>query len=148
MTAVETLRRKLLLALFLLAVGGMFIHFFVHKPLLDLTGDGVKELVFTNLAASLFGLVDVVAVTFLFYRKETAAWGYLLNGLLVIYGTVIMGHYGIAKVYSPATPWYRYLLIPTSPDIVIAWADFFMGYVLFRLWHIEPPAAEPARSSA
>jgi hypothetical protein len=141
----RNLRYALLLALFFLALGGMFIHYFVHPPLIDLDGDGTREIIFTNMAATLFGLLDVILVTFLFSRKSSASWGYMLNGLIVIYGTVIMVHSGIAKIYAPGVPLYRYLLVPTFPDIVIAWADFFMGYLMFKLWFLEAPVtAEPA----
>jgi hypothetical protein len=142
----KTLRSSLLLALFLLALGGMIIHYLVHTPLVDLDGDGSGEVIFTNLAAVLFSLLDVFLVTFLFSRKSTASWAYMLNGLIVIYGTVFMAHSGIAKVHAPGVPFYRYLLIPTSPDIFIAWADFFMGYLMFKLWFLEAPVkTEPAR---
>jgi hypothetical protein len=74
----------------------------------------------------------------MFSKKETASWGYLLNGLIVIYGTVFMTHFGWAKMHSPGTPLYGYLFTSTSPEVIIAWADFFLGAVLYRLWFLNP----------
>jgi len=50
-----------------------------------------------------------------------------------------MGHCGTEKMYEPGLPLHRYLLIPTSPDIVNAWTDFFLGSVLHRSWFIDGP---------
>jgi hypothetical protein len=140
MVDVVKLRRTFLLAMFCLAFGALFIHFNVHPPFMDLEGNGAKSPVFTNVVATVFGILDTFLVTLLFSRKKTASWAYMLNGMFVIYGTVMMGHCGIAKMYEPGLPLYKYLLIPTSPDIVIAWADFFLGSVLYRLWFIEGPS--------
>jgi len=79
-------------------------------------------------------------VTYLFSRKETAAWGYLLNGLIVIYGTVFMTHFGWSSVNASDGSLPDYLLHPNTPEICIAWADFCLGAVLYRLWFIEPQA--------
>ncbi len=134
-------RRILLLGMFLLAVGGLVQHLRIHPPLLaaDNTDPGTG---FTNLIAALFGVIDVALVTCLFARKRTAVYGYLINGLLVIYGTVFMAHCGIAKVFSPDTNPIVYILSPTFPSIVMVWADFFMGAVLYKLWFLEAPKPE------
>ena len=138
MIDVSRIRHMLLAAMALLALGALVIHFSIHVPL-----DGDGNLNFTNTMASLFPLLDLFLVTWLFSRKSTAAWGYLLNGLIVIYGTVFMTHCGWAKVYSPETSLWRYIVTPTSPDILIAWADFFMGAVLYKLWFL-PTAPKPS----
>jgi hypothetical protein len=144
MVDISKVRHMLLAAMFLLALGALVLHFSTYSPFNE---NG--ELNFTNAMASLFPLVDVILVTWLFSRKKTAAWGYLLNGLLVIYGTVFMTHCGWAKVYSPEAPLWRYIVTPTSPNIIIAWADFFMGAVLYKLWFLPTPsAAKPAEQSA
>ncbi len=143
MIDVSRIRHMLLAAMFLLALGALVIHYGIHSPI---NGDG--KLNFTNAMASLFPLIDLILVTWLFSRKSTAAWGYLINGLIVIYGTVFMTHCGWAKVYSPETPLWRYILTPTSPDIVIAWADFFMGAVLYKLWFLPAtPKSAPVESA-
>ncbi len=146
MVPVSNIRRVLLVAMFLFALGARAVHFKVHSPF---GYPGSEGLSFTNSTASIFAFLDVVLVTFLFSRKKTAAWGYLFNGLIVIYGIVLMVHCGLAKAYTPETPLYQYLFIPTSPYIIIACTDFLLGYVLYNIWFLEPakkpePVAEAA----
>ena len=139
---VANIRRVLIVAMFLFALGSLAVHFKIHSPFDNPGGDGFS---FTNSTASVFAFLDVVLVTFFFSRKKTAAWGYLFNGLIVIYGIVLMIHCGWAKVYSPETPLYEYFVTPTSPYIIIACTDFLLGYVLYNLWFMDPPKkTEPA----
>jgi len=132
---VTNIRRVLLVAMFLFAAGSLALHFNIHSPF---DNPGNEGLSFTNSTASVFAFLDVVLVTFLFSRKKTAAWGYLFNGLIVIYGIVFMVHCGWAKIYTPETPIYQYLFTPTSPYIIIACTDFLLGYVLYNLWFMDP----------
>jgi len=137
---VANIRRVLLIAMFLFATGSLALHFRIHSPF---DNPGSEGLSFTNSTASVFAFLDVVLVTFLFSRKKTAAWGYLLNGLIVIYGVVLMVHCGWAKAYSPETPFYQYVFTTTSPYVLIACTDFLLGYVLYNLWFMDP-AKKPA----
>ncbi|UCG38580.1 MAG: hypothetical protein JSV00_10500 [bacterium] len=141
------IRRLLRLAMFLMAVGGAVLHQRYHPSLGAFEGQGGAA--FANSVAMVLSLADVVHVTWLFSRKSTASWGYLVNGLIVIFGTVIMVHFGLTRTYVPGSPLYRHLLIPTTPYILLAWADFSLGAVLYRLWFAESeprkktPAAAP-----
>ena len=87
----------------------------------------------TKFFATLFPLLDVVLVTLLFLSRKTATYGYLLNGLIVIYGTILMAHYSIAEMIAKSIPLYSMTLKSTLPDIGIAWADFFLGKTLYDL---------------
>jgi len=136
MVNVSNVRRTLLAGLFLLAVGALALHLNVHSPLHPPPGR-----TFNNTTASLFVLFDAVVVTWLFSKKKTAVWGYLLNGLLVIYGTVMMTHFGWSH-NGPGSSLLSYVYHSTTPEIIIAWADFCLGAVLYRLWFIEPPGKE------
>jgi len=135
MIDVAKVRRNLLLGLFLLAAASLVTHFSWHSPVHPPDG-----LALPNRMASLLALLDVVGVTYLFSGKKRAAWGYLLNGLLVIYGTVFMAHFGLSAVSHRGGSPLEYLMIPTMPEILIAWADFYAGSVLYRLWFVEPKA--------
>jgi len=128
-------KRTLLTALVLLAVSGFLLHYRIHNFIVPdklnpgrLTFDGTKFL------ANLFPLIDVFIVTILFLSRKTAAYGYLLNGLLVIYGTVFMGHFSIAEMIAKSIPPGGMLLKSTLPDIAILWADFFVGKALYDLY--------------
>lgn len=85
----------------------------------------------TRFLAFIFPLLDVVVVTILFLSRKTAAYGYLLNGLIVIYGTIFMTHFSLAEMVSKAIPLSQMPLKSTLPDIGIAWADFFVGKALY-----------------
>jgi len=137
MIAIPKIRRTLLMGVFLLAAGSLAIHLTLHSPFHPPVGQR-----FTNSLASFFALLDAVLVTFLFSRKKTAAWGYLLNGLLVIYGTVLMTHFG--QSHSTLFKGFPLSLLyhATTPEIIIAWADFCAGAVLYRLWFMEPAVKE------
>ncbi len=89
--------------------------------------DGTKFLSF------IFPLADVVIVTLLFMNRSTAVYAYLLNGLIVIYGTVFMAYSSIAEIAAKSIPMNEWLLKSTLPDITIAWADFFTGRALYEL---------------
>jgi hypothetical protein len=127
-------KRALLLALFLVALGGFFLHFRIHPFMVQ---DKVNPVLFhfsgTNFLAFLFPLTDVVIVTILFAFRRTAVYGFLLNGLIVIYGTVFMTHFSIAQLIGQHLPLQAGLLKSLLPDVAILWADFFLGKALYDL---------------
>jgi len=92
------------------------------------TFDGTKFLSF------LFPLIDTVLVTALFTSKRTCVYAYILNGMIVIYGTVFMAHYSIAEFAAKSVPSGQWFLRSTLPDIGIAWADFFVGKSLYDIY--------------
>jgi hypothetical protein len=58
----------------------------------------------------------------------------MLNGLIVIFGVVLMGHFSIA-VLAPKSPSPAdWLLKSTFPDIAIALGDFLIGKALYESW--------------
>jgi hypothetical protein len=127
-------KRTLLLTLFLLALAGLLLHYRIHNFMVHdrihpqfVNFDGTKFLSFV------FPLADVFLVTLLFTRRSTAPYAYLLNGLIVIYGTVFMAHFSIAEIAARSVPMSEWLLKSTLPDITIAWADFFAGKALYDL---------------
>ena len=127
-------KKILLSALFILAVSGLLLHYRIHSFMVqdrlhpgNVVFDGTKFLSF------IFPAVDVLIVTLLFTSRRTAVYGYLLNGLLVIYGTVFMAHFSIAEIYAKSIPPDAWLLKSTLPDIGVAWADFFVGKALYDI---------------
>jgi hypothetical protein len=125
-------RRILLTTLFFLAVGGFLLHYRIHTLMVpDKMQPGTLIFSGTNFLANLFPLIDVVLVTILFMRQKTAVYGFLLNGLIVIYGTIFMTHFSIADNLARAVPIQDWPLKSTLPDIAIAWADFLTGKLLY-----------------
>ena len=127
-------KKVLLAALFLLAVSGLMLHFRIHNFMVeDKAAPGMYLFNKTNFLAFILPLLDVFLVTLLFTSKKTAVYGFLLNGLIVILGTVLMGHYSIAEIIAKSLPPDQCILRSTLPDIGIAWGDFFVGKSLYDL---------------
>ncbi|MFA6054143.1 MAG: hypothetical protein WC769_02085 [Thermodesulfovibrionales bacterium] len=128
-------KNTLLIALFLLAVSGLMLHYRIHNFMVaDALHPG--NLIFdgTRFPATLFPVIDVVLVTALFMSRKTAVYGYLLNGLIVIYGTIFMAHFSISEMIAKSVPLSSMLLKSTLPDIGIAWGDFFVGKALYDMY--------------
>jgi hypothetical protein len=128
-------KRILLTTLLILAISGFLLHYRIH-PFLMPDKLNPKMLVFngTNFLAFVFPLADIFVVTGLFLSKRTAVYGFLLNGLIVIYGTVFMTHFSIAQFMAQNVPPSKWIITSTLPDIGIAWADFFVGKALFDFY--------------
>jgi hypothetical protein len=128
-------RRNLLITLVLLAVAGFMLHFRIHNFMVaDKLHPGSFIFSRTLFLASIFPLVDVVLVTVLFMSRKTAVFGFLLNGLIVIYGTIFMAHFSIAaSIAAHASP-ADWIIKSLLPDIGVAWADFFAGKALYELY--------------
>lgn len=127
-------KRILLIALFLIAVSGLLLHYRIHNFMVpDKLNPGVFIFDSTRFLSFIFPLIDVILVTLLFTSRKTAVYGYLLNGLIVIYGTVFMSHFSIAELITKSIPLKDWLLKSTIPDIGIAWVDFFIGKALYDL---------------
>lgn len=117
-------RRALIPALFLLALSGPVFHSRIHNFMVkDPLDPGIAHCNRTLFLASLFPLIDLVLVTALFMRNWTSAYDYLLNGIIVIYGTVIMARFSIAGLTVKSAPLGDRFLKSTLPDSGIAWSD-------------------------
>jgi hypothetical protein len=128
-------KSTLLIALFLLAVSGLMLHYRIHNFMIaDKSHPGALMFDSTRFLANLFPLIDIIVVTSLFMSRKTAVYGYLLNGLLVIYGTIFMAHFSIVEIISESIPLNAMFVNSTLPDIGIAWADFFVGKALYDLY--------------
>ena len=128
-------KNTLLTVLILLAVSGLLLHYRIHNfMVVDKLHPGGFVFDGTKFFAALFPLIDVTLVTALFMSRKTAVYGYLLNGLLVIYGTIFMAHFSLAEFAVKSIPLQDMFLKSTLPDIGIAWADFFVGKALFDFY--------------
>ncbi|MCX7771326.1 MAG: hypothetical protein N2202_09670, partial [Proteobacteria bacterium] len=125
-------KNSLIFALFLLAFGGLILHLRIHPVFIKnpLVPDE-KVFDFTHFFGSLLSSIDLIIVTLLFLSKRTAVYGYLLNGLIVIYGVILMAHFSISDLIGKEITLQILLFKTTLPHICIAWADFFIGNALF-----------------
>jgi len=127
-------KSTLLTALVLLAVGGLLLHYRIHYFMVaDKLHPGATVFSGSFFLATLFPLIHLFLVTALFLSRKTAVYGYLLNGMLVVYGTIFMVHFSIAQLMAKPIPLHLVPLNSTLPDIAILWADFFVGKALYDL---------------
>ncbi len=128
-------RKVLYTALVLLAFSGFMLHYRIHFFMVpDPLNPEVRVFDSARFLSNLFPLIDLILVSALFSSKRTAAYGYLLNGIIVIYGTVFMSHYSIAELTARSAPAVDWAFKSTVPDIGIAWADFFTGKALYDFY--------------
>jgi hypothetical protein len=127
-------KTALLTSLFLLSLSGLLLHYRIHNFMVaDAMNPEIVKFNSTKFLSFIFPLIDVGLVTLLFTSKNTAVYGYLLNGIIVIYGTVFMAHFSIAELTAKSAPLADWIVKSTLPDIGITWADFFTGKALYDL---------------
>jgi hypothetical protein len=122
MSRKKLLKATLIAGLFLLAFGGWCLHLRIHPPAKDAD----------NLIPFISGVLSVLGLPLLFCYRPTVAWAYILNGFLVILGTVTMTHFSIVHFQGPVTL-TNILLTTTLADIAILWGKFVLGKALFDL---------------
>lgn len=116
------LKITLLSGLVILALGGWLLHFSYHPPL----ARG------SNLVPFIAGITSIIIVPILFWFRSTAAYAYVINGFLVILGTITMAHFSIAVFHYPFTV-EKLFLKTMLPDILMLWSRFAFGKALFDL---------------
>ncbi len=128
-------KRTLLFALILLAPGGWMLHQRIHPCMVaDKLHPGRFYFSETFFLANIFPSIDVLLVTILFLLRKTTIYGYLLNGLIVIFGTILMTHFSITDFMTNPIPPGKWTMSSMLPDISVAWADFFVGRALYDVY--------------
>ena len=112
----------LLIALITLSLGGFLLHLRIH-PISKNS---------SNLVPFISGILSILVIPLLFSFKKTIAYGYVLNGFLVIMGTMAMTHFSLIHRPNPLTVG-TILFNTTFCDILILWTKFFIGKSLFEL---------------
>jgi len=116
------IKTTLLAALITLALGGVLLHTRIHP----FTRNS------SNFVPFISGILSIVIVPLLFSFKKTVSYGYVLNGMLAILGTVVMAHFTIVHWPKPLSI-EALLLQTTLADIALLWGKFFVGKALFDL---------------
>jgi len=94
MTVKSYIRSVLLGAFVLLSITGFLIHTRIH-----LIAQNPSFIV-----PFVAGILNIAIIPPFFWFKKTLAYGYILNGLICIIGTVTMGHFAIATWFAPTSP--------------------------------------------
>lgn len=146
------LRKVLIVALFLLALGALALHTRIHPVYEVEESEQVVEQKPTpqankpeprksfsdeNFLAGLFCFIDLFLVTGLFCSRKTAAYAFMLNGLLAIFGIIMMSHFTIAHLWGTGASLADWIYLKsTLPDICILLADFFIGKAVYDSYRI------------
>ncbi len=125
----KSLRTGLLLALFLVSLGGVLLHYRIHtldKP--------------ANIIPFLCGLISMTVVMVMFFYKKTAAYAYLINGMIVILGIITMAHFSYTHFVLPFT--LKKLFVNTLfADIALLAGKFFLSKAIYETHFIKEPEA-------
>jgi hypothetical protein len=122
MTTRTYVKVVLLSALVSLSLGALLLHLRIH-PLAKNP---------SNFVPFIACLLSLIVVPFLFSFKRLVEYGYVLNGMLVIIGTITMSHLSLAH-WPTHTTFGTIFLKTMLPDILILWGNFFVGKALFDL---------------
>jgi hypothetical protein len=135
MSARAYIKSILLIGLLTLSIGGLLLHSRIHPVKAN----------YSNFVPAVSGLLAVLIVPLLFCFRKTVAYGYVLNGFLVITGTITMSHFSIAH-WPNSTMVQAVFLNTTLADILILWSKFFVGKSLFDLEFFDYEAARRKKS--
>jgi len=116
------IKSALISALVALAIGGFLLHTRIHP----FTRNS------SNFVPFVAGILSIVIIPLLFSFKRTVSYGYVINGMLTILGSIAMSHFAIVHWPKPLT-FASILLQTTLADIVLLWGKFFVGKALFEL---------------
>ena len=112
----QKLRWLLVGGLFFISLGGWILHVRIHPP-----ADFAP-----NYVPFIAGLISFTAVPAMFLFRKTVAYAYVINGMLVIIGTITMTHYSLAN--PPEAITFGALIFGTLfPDVVILFTNFMLG---------------------
>lgn len=86
----------------------------------------------SNFVPFISGILSVIILPLLFWFRPTVTVAYIINGFLVILGTITMAHFSIVNFKGPLNP-YGLIFYTTLPDIFLLWGKFAVGKALFDL---------------
>ena len=116
--------RNDILALFAISLGGWLMHWRIHP---------VSSNPF-NLIPFIFGIVNTIVVPCLMNIKKTVIIGYLINGVGVILGSIVMVHFSLAAVPPKVTiSWL--LLRTTFAYVAILIAKLFIAQNILKTYY-------------
>jgi hypothetical protein len=122
MTQKQNIKFLLVAGLVVVSLGGWLLHLRIHH----IDDNAINWIPFIT------GLVSIVIVPALFLTKKMLPYAYVLNGMLVIIGTITMAQVSMPNLlehFSIETVFVGTLLA----DIAILWVNFFLGKSLFEL---------------
>ncbi len=114
--------RREITTLFLLSLGGFLLHLKLHPVSFDPSSPENPA----HLIPFVTGILGVIAVPALLGSKKTATLGYLINGMSVVIGAIVMVHFTLAAPPYPVT-WTNIFLYTTVPYIALLLPKLLIG---------------------
>ncbi|OGF44509.1 MAG: hypothetical protein A2452_12770 [Candidatus Firestonebacteria bacterium RIFOXYC2_FULL_39_67] len=124
---IKSLRTSMIVALFLVSLGGFLLHLRIHH--LDNPA---------NFIPFLCGLISMTVVIVMFMYKKTAAYAYLINGIIVVLGTITMAHFSYVHFTAPFFIG-KIFLNTLFADIAILIGKFFLSKAIYESYFIKEP---------
>ena len=122
---IKSLRINMIVALFLVSLGGFLLHFRIHtldKP--------------ANYIPFLCGLISMTVVILMFMNKKTASYAYLINGMIELLGVITMAHFSYVRFASPFT--IRKIFLNTLfADIAILTGKFLISKAIYESYFVK-----------
>jgi hypothetical protein len=122
MTQKQNIRNILIAGLVAASFGGWLLHMRIH-PLADSP---------VNLIPFITGLISIVVLPAMFFSRKTMAYAYVINGMIVIIGTITMGHVSLMRL-PPQVTFTTIFLGTLLADIILLLTKFLFGKALFEL---------------
>ena len=124
MTEKRYLKKLLIIAFLLVTVGGLIIHTGIHSLKANPS----------NYVPFIIGLLSVFVLTFLFSFSKTVPYAYILNGMMVIIGTITMVHFSLHRLLlKPPLTLTGLIFHSLLGDTIILWTSLFIGKLILEL---------------
>lgn len=134
-TQKQNLRLTLIFGLFFISLGGWLLHLRIHSPAHNPV----------NYFPFIIGLLNIVVVPWLFLFRRTLDMGYIINGMSVIIGIILMADFSLDKLPQPFGV-KDIILNTTLADIMMLLGKFAVGKTLFDLEFTQLDKDLPVRS--
>jgi hypothetical protein len=118
----QKLRLLLVVGLAFVSFGGWVLHARIHPP----SQSALNTIPF------IAGLISMIVVPIMFLFRKTVAYAYVINGMLVIIGTITMTHFSLAHLPERLT-FVNIIGRTLLPDIAILFVNFMLGKAIFEL---------------
>jgi hypothetical protein len=123
-------RNSLILLFILITFCGLILHLRFHPPIIQ----NAFEL--THTIPIIFGLISMVFIPLLFLSKETSDIAYLLAGLTVILGIIMMTHLSIATWQGEVLS-LKIFLNTTFSYSLLLFSKFLIAKLIFENYYPE-----------
>ncbi|MBF0217137.1 MAG: hypothetical protein HQL30_09115 [Candidatus Omnitrophica bacterium] len=128
------LKCTLIAGLFFISIGGWLLHLRIHPPTKD------TDFYIPFIA----GILSAFCLPLLFCFRRTIALAYIINGFLVMIGTITMAQFSIVNFKGPVTL-TNIILTTLFADIAMLWGKFTIGKAIFDLESLKSDADRSAQ---